>query len=71
MFSFKKGLKINQFGNFLDFYSIVPTTCVAFMCVAYITICCPDEEQSGLVTFTMRVESENGNIRTKKKNIKH
>lgn len=30
--------------------------------VAYITVCCADEEQSGLVTFTMRVKSVSGNI---------
>lgn len=27
------------------------------MCVAYIAICGPDEEQSGLVAFTVLVES--------------
>lgn len=30
--------------------------------LAYITVCCADEEQSGLVTFTMRVKSVRGNI---------
>lgn len=35
------------------------------MFVAYVTICRPDEEQSGLVTFTMRVKSASGNIRMK------
>lgn len=28
-----------------------------YVCVAYIAICGPDEEQSGFVAFTMRVES--------------
>lgn len=35
------------------------------MRVAYITVCRPDEEQSGLVAFTMRVKSVSGNIRLK------
>lgn len=28
-----------------------------YVCAAYIAICGPDEEQSGFVAFTMRVES--------------